>query len=513
MEGISLRGRSETRIVEGSLEDNGTGLLLAERASASLKGTRVVGNRGHGVWARDEARVRVSGGTVADNRDNGLYLTGSAWVELRDTQARGNRCGLACAEASGAQAERTSFAQNAQTNVSLEGGSHRFERCVIEKSPVGFRLSGSAAARMELCDARGHSGEGVSLHGGSRVEMLGCALEDNGTGLGLAERASALLEGARVLGNRGHGVWARGEALARVSGGTVADNRDNGLYLTGSARVELRDAQVSGNRCGLACAEASRVRVERTSFARNARINVSLEGGRHRFRDVSLESSPVGAAVHGSARGGFSRSRITGHDHGVRLSGTAVAGFLYGVWSDNGVGLWAQENSLCGVRGGVFSRQKEHGARVSQQASLRAAGTRLRGCFIAVFLQDRGSARIERCVFRGNPTGVKADDESRLDLRRSRLSGCAVDGVWLNGRTRAALTGNLFSRNRIGVHQHEDARPDCGENVFARNELGDHRRFSGEAAGAVPAPARAPRQTGAGGMSGEPMGFPGTARG
>jgi nitrous oxidase accessory protein NosD len=478
-EGISLREAARAEASDCVFEDNGLGIGLADSSRATLRRTRMRGNSGHGLWLRDRAFARMQDGSASGSSDNGISLTGSARAVIGGVELAANRRGLSCEGASAARARGSRFIENSEANASLAGGTHRFDRCELERGSAGLRISGGARVRLARCAFRGHAGEGLSAAGCSTAEASDCVFEDNGLGIGLADSSRGAIRLVSIRGNRGHGLSLTGRAFAVLEGGTIGRSCGNGVYLTGNARVCLKGPELSENRCGLTSAGSASVRVSGASFSGNLETGVSLEGGAHRFKDVRVEGSPLGAALGAGVRAAFVRGRVAGNGVGVRLTADAKAAFRDVRWSGNRTGLWPQERSFCRLKGGAFGRHEEHGVRLGQEAALDASGARLSRCFMGLFLEDRASASMDRCALRKCPTGVKADGEGLLSLRRSRVRGCALDGVWLGPRVRASLAADEFIECRIGVHRHEDARPSSIGSVFSRSGYADRMVFHG----------------------------------
>jgi nitrous oxidase accessory protein NosD len=472
-EGLALADEAQVRSGSGVFSSNKTGISLCGGARLRAEAARVVDSLGHGLWLKEEALAELSGGEFSGNKDNGIYLTGTARLDLKDGRFEGNRCGLACADESGASAVKSLFADNGESNVSLTGGEHRFSGCSLRGSAAGLRAVGKARLKLAGCSIRGSGGKGLALAEDARARLEDGTCEGNAMGMELSGRSRLEARSMRVSGSAGHGLWLKEDASAELEGGDFSHNQDNGIYLTGSARLDLEGGRLEGNRCGLACADETAAAAEKSSFVRSAEVNISLGGGGHRFTDCATQDAPLGLALHGAGRAELALMSFLRNARGAVLAGSGRAAFKACVWAGNEVGLWAQERSAGSLAGGALRRQKEQALRAGQSASLEARGARFQGNMMAVLLEDDARAAVADCAFRGNPTGVKADGRSRLALKGSRVRGCATDGVWLGAQASGDIADSVFTANRVAVHYHLDAHINLAHNEFHANVYGD----------------------------------------
>ncbi|MBI3552371.1 MAG: right-handed parallel beta-helix repeat-containing protein [Elusimicrobia bacterium] len=477
-EGLALAGEASVRDERSLFENNKTGIDLSDRSAVESNDSIVRKSLGHGIWLRDESQGLLKGGEIGGNADNGIYLTGRSRLELAGGQLEDNRCGLACSQESSVAVDETIFEGNAEVNVSLTGGEHRFTACDVAGSETGVSAAGRARVSLASCRFSRNSVEGLSLADEAQARDAGSRFENNKTGIGASDRARVESGDSTVEASLGHGVWLRDASQGEFARARIKGSKDNGIYLTGRSQLSLSAGELAGNRCGLACAEDSRAAAAKTIFSGNAEVGVSLTGGQHRLSACEVSDSPVGLVLQGAARAESSALRLLRNGRGAVLSGRARAVFDSGVWAGNETGLWAQEESSCRVRAGSFSRQGSQSARGGQSAVLEFDRVRFSRSEMAVLLEDGAAACVAGCVFRGNPTGVKADGGSRLTLKGSRLRGCRTDGAWLGAQASATLANNAFFGNRVGVHYHLDARIEMAHNKFAQNECGDACCFS-----------------------------------
>jgi len=434
-----------------------------------------------GLEAAGSAAFRMLSCLVEGHGEAGLRLSEDAVGELRELRARGNRIALLAQDRSRCSCADSGLSGSLAANVELTGGSHRFLACRLDEAPLGLSVRGETLLELLGSTVADASDAGLAAGDRSRVEAKNSEFMGNGTGVRAAGSAFLSLRGGRIAGSSGHGLTAAGAARVRLGDIAVSGNRDNGIFLEEGARLFLSDAEIEGNGCGVSCVGSSMLRVRRCSMSGNSAMGLSLgERSVALLRDLRLESSPAGAVLCADSRAVFLRAAVSRTEQGVRLTGRSKASFLASRWSGGDIGLWGQEASFVRISGGAFRSHSSQALRLSQSAGASVRGVRFSHNCMAVLLEEQGSAWIADCVFRVNPTGVKADGSSALALRRSRLRDCLLDGVWLGPGVRGDLQGNGFFGNRIGLHRHHRILPRLGGNIFLRNAYGDKRRFPEE---------------------------------
>jgi nitrous oxidase accessory protein NosD len=506
-EGLALAGEAEARSKDAVFDGNRTGIALCGKARLLAEAVRVESSRGHGLWLKDAASASLQGGGFVSNGDNGAYLTGQSRLELLMSEFTGNRCGLACADASAARAVKTAFADNAETNVSLTGGEHRFADCSLRGSAAGLSAVGRARLELEGGSIAASRGAGLALADEAEARARATSFEGNKTGIALCDRARLTAEAASVAGSQGHGLWLKDAASADLSGGEFSGNEDNGIYLTGAARLELAGGELQGNRCGLAGADQSAAAVEKASFADNSECNVSLTGGEHRLSDCALEGSATGLSAVGRARVELAGGRICGSSgEGLALAGEAQVRSESGVFSGNktgvslcgrarlraeaarvtgslGHGLWLKEEASAELVGGEFSGNTDNGIYLAGSARLELAGGELQGNRCGLAGADQSAAAVEKasfadnsecnvsltggehrfagCSLRGSAAGLSAVGRARVELAGCSIRGSGGKGLALAEDARARLEGGTCEGNAMGMELSGRSRLDA----------------------------------------------------
>ncbi|WP_129838255.1 right-handed parallel beta-helix repeat-containing protein [Streptomyces sp. RFCAC02] len=129
------------------------------------------------------------------------------------------------------------------TGVSVgDGAGGLFEECEIaESGQPGVAVRGAAHLRLERCTVRRARGAGLSVTGdGSAVDAVHCRIEDvRGTGVRLAERATAHLTECRVAETTGDGVCLDSEAVLTLTDSEVTDIPENAIDLRSRSVLTL----------------------------------------------------------------------------------------------------------------------------------------------------------------------------------------------------------------------------------------------------------------------------------
>ncbi|WP_326600180.1 right-handed parallel beta-helix repeat-containing protein [Streptomyces sp. NBC_01803] len=225
---VTLRGPGEARDGEARIAPI-DGVPLTVRGSATIAHLRVEG-QDTGVPA-----VLIEGGTP-ELFSLQVHTASAAGIEVRGG-ARPTVRGCAVSNATG-------------TGISVgDAAGALFEECrVMESGQPGITVRGPAHLRLERCRVSRSGGAGLSVTGdGSAVDAVECAIQDiNGTGVRLADRATAHLTDCRVSDTTGDGVTLDSEAVLTLTDSTVSDVPENALDLRSRSVLTLVRTTVSG---------------------------------------------------------------------------------------------------------------------------------------------------------------------------------------------------------------------------------------------------------------------------
>jgi parallel beta-helix repeat protein len=80
--GIWITGEAESVVHQVTTQANREGIRLSGSSRARIEGSRVIENRGRGLWMDELATLSISGSRVAGSGREGIYLSGSVHATL-----------------------------------------------------------------------------------------------------------------------------------------------------------------------------------------------------------------------------------------------------------------------------------------------------------------------------------------------------------------------------------------------------------------------------------------------
>ncbi|MDB1089328.1 right-handed parallel beta-helix repeat-containing protein [Streptomyces sp. ACA25] len=199
-DGVPLTVRSSATVEQLRIEgqDVAVPAVLIENSSPELAGIRVHTSSATGIEVRGDARPTVRRSTVDNPAGTGIGVAGGA------------------------------------------GGL--FEECeVTAAGQPGIAVRGPARLRLERCRVRRAVGAGLAVTGeGSTVDAVGCEISGiKGTGVQLADRATAHLSDCRVSGTSGDGITMDTDSVLTLTDSEVHDIPENGLDLRSRSVLTL----------------------------------------------------------------------------------------------------------------------------------------------------------------------------------------------------------------------------------------------------------------------------------
>ncbi|WP_049570542.1 right-handed parallel beta-helix repeat-containing protein [Streptomyces sp. SBT349] len=291
-----------------------------------------------------------------------------------------------------------------------DGAGGLFEDCeVVEAGQPGVSVRGPAHLRLERCRIRRSSGAGLSVTGeGSAVDAVECHIGDiRGTGVVLAERATAHLTECEVSATTGDGVTLDSEAVLTLTDSRLSDVPENALDLRGRSVLTLVRTGISG-------------------FGRNG-LSVWDPGTHADAHDCEIhESAGDYPAVWVSD--GATAVLESCHVHHV-----PDALFVL----DAGSRVDVVDSRIEEVRGSAVS--------VSDGAAAQLDACRIQGVGTGAWFRDEGSGgTVTGCTIDRARTGVIVTKGADPEVRDSTISGPAEAGVYVSAGGRGR-----FSRCRI----------------------------------------------------------------
>ena len=155
---------------------------------------------------------------------------------------------------------RFRYAANAAQQGTLQvGGRHDVvQDCVVERTNGNGASFFAPDISVERCTFQENGQLGFGAAGADRLRMTDCLVRDNNVkdfsrgweagGLKIVLSRHPVLDGCRILDNRGAGVWFDiGNEDAEVSHCLIADNEDAGLFYEISFGLHAHDNVIVGN--------------------------------------------------------------------------------------------------------------------------------------------------------------------------------------------------------------------------------------------------------------------------
>ena len=343
--GVTLAGSATAVFVDvvvseiktNSQGKGGYGLLLAEKATATGKGLRIVGAASAGIIALDAgtsgqfSRVSVQGTKAAGgSSEHGPALLASAGAQLQVTHGRfSNSQGVGVlSSGAGSQVrllncivEGTTASKSQGSGDGLraeDGGLVQIKACLIQGNRTrGILVSGPGAKLVaervvirdtlpRASDLKG--GYGLWVEDGGSAAVTGGRIQSNRTaGVGVAgQGSSATLQSVEVLATlpsakdatAGYGVLAAEGAMLQLAGARISGNRAVGLWISDGATATGKNVVVDHT---ASLADLSQGRGIQVSSGAKLNLSDALVYGN---RDLGILVDGAGAALELGTAGG-----------------------------------------------------------------------------------------------------------------------------------------------------------------------------------------------------------------
>ncbi|MDT0442721.1 right-handed parallel beta-helix repeat-containing protein [Streptomyces johnsoniae] len=366
------------------------GVPLTVRGSATVQELRIEGqDTAAPAVLIENSTPELSGLTVHTASASGIEVRGGARPTVR----------------------RCSVSNPTGTGISVtDGAGGLFEECeVAESGQPGITVRGPAHLRLDGCRVRRSGGAGLSVSGeGSAVDAVNCAVQDvRGTGVQLADRATAHLTDCRVSSPTGDGISLDSDAVLTLTDSQVSDIPENALDLRSRSVLTLVRTTVSG-------------------FGRNG-MSVWDPGTHADAHDCEIREST------GDYPAVWVSDGATAVLESCRVHHVPDALFVL----DAGSRADVVDSRIEEVRGSAVS--------VSDGATARLDACRIQGVGTGAWFRDPGSGgTVTGCTIDRARTGVIVTKEADPEVSDCTVSGPAEAGVYVSAGGRGT-----FSRCRI----------------------------------------------------------------
>ncbi|UCM86749.1 right-handed parallel beta-helix repeat-containing protein [Streptomyces marincola] len=366
------------------------GVPLTVRGSATVQHLRIEGqDTAAPAVLIENSTPELTGLTVHTASASGIEVRGGARPTVR-------RCGVSNATGAGISV--------------TDGAGGLFEECrVTESGRPGVTVRGQAHLRLERCDIRRSGGAGLVVSGeGSAVDAVDCAIRDvRGTGVQLADRATAHLTDCRVGTPTGDGISLDSEAVLTLTDSEVSDVPENAIDLRSRSVLTLVRTTVSG-------------------FGRNG-MSVWDPGTHADAHDCEIHAST------GDYPAVWVSDGATAVLESCRVHHVPDALFVL----DAGSRADVVDSRIEEVRGSAVS--------VSDGATARLDACRIQNVGTGAWFRDPGSGgTVTGCSVDGARTGFIVAKEADPQVSDCTVSGPAEAGVYVSAGGRGS-----FSRCRV----------------------------------------------------------------
>ncbi|GAB2908961.1 right-handed parallel beta-helix repeat-containing protein [Streptomyces mayteni] len=293
------------------------------------------------------------------------------------------------------------------TGISVaDGGGGLFEECqVTESGQPGITVRGPAHLRLERCQVRQSGGAGLSVTGdGSAVDAVDCEFTDlKGTGVRLADRATAHLTDCRIGATTGDGITMDTDAVLTLADSVVSDIPENALDLRSRSVLTL-------------------VRTTVRKFGRNG-LSVWDPGSHADAHDCEIRDST------GDYPAVWVSDGATAVLESCRVHHVPDALFVL----DGGSRVDVVDSGIEDVRGSAVS--------VSDGATARLDACRVQRVGTGAWFRDRGSGgSVTGCTIHEARTGIIVTKDADPTVEDCTVSGAAEAGAYISAGGRGRFT-------------------------------------------------------------------------
>ena len=463
---------ASVEIMGSRLTANVCGLRLTDRARIKACGSSIDNSGRHGAWLHGRSCGKFEVCIVEGSGANGIYLTGAAELNLCGGVVRKNRGGLTCEKESRTEIKETRFFGNININVSLLGGHHSLEKCVVENAPIGIKLNGDASIALSESVINDCSRSGILLAGRSRVRMIESQVSACGDGAMLEDSSEFTAQDVSFSSCAVSGLLLREKSRAILRGCSLETNH-SGVIVVGDAALEMATCVTACNHIGLEGREGSTIVSKNCQFNNNDAAQIRLLGGKHSFLGCGLDGGTQGLSAAGDVELSLVDCRIVRHENvGVVLGGRSQTTMQSGSCQSNGLGMRVESAAVLNARQTAFSNNRDHGVWLKDAAKVGMNDCRcLHNTSCGFYLTGEASLEFVGGTVSNNRVGFSCDDETTLHASNSSLlNNDEAAFSFLGGDHR--LNAMRSEGSRVGLALHRDSKAVMKRSAFSRHEHG-----------------------------------------
>jgi hypothetical protein len=443
MGGLVARDDAQLSAVRTEISGNGVrGVLLAERAKATLSQAKIEGHYGDGLWVREAAQLELRDSTIQANEACGVRSTSSGAIRGANNKFNDHGLGALCGKVP------------ASLRVPLVPQSNRKKVSVPQEfASIQEAIDAVATGGTVVVGAGQYEG-GLTIYKEVTLQGAGASQVQIQGGLSVCcDLKKARLEKFKTQEAPTRAMLISGTTMqVTLSNVTLTASNQGGLEISGSNKVEIVESVIQSIR-GLALealkiTDGAQVTLTGSTITRNETHGVLIFNGQVSFFNSQISENQGNGLKLRTGQVVLNNSRIVNNtENGLESEGTLTLTNTL-VLNNKQNGLWLRSGQATLSNNTRLADNGAHGiaAEGGQLALSNAeiASNKETG----LTLEDLSIAKIENSRLLNNrQQGIILGDSARIDLRLSTLQNNGADGVQLSGSASATITNNKILNN------------------------------------------------------------------
>jgi parallel beta-helix repeat protein len=313
---------------------------------------------------------------------------------------------------------------------------------------------------------------------GSSPTISGCAIGSSDAAYGIwITDGSPVISGSAISGMTNAGIYVEGNSSPAVTGNVIASNT-YGIYISNGSGGTYQGNTVSGNQYGIyALYSTVNPAVSGNTYSGNTIADLDVSG----TINTPVAWNESGAAVYRTSGLTIAEGASLNISEGrtVKLGSGAVIS-VQGMLTANVVTFtWADEGSQWGTI--EFNGAGTGGSRLQNCMIEHASGTYSNGWFYVygILRVIDSSAVITGCTIGSSdaPYGIWISSGSPV-ISGSTISGMTNAGIYVEGNSSPAVTGNAIASNAYGIYISNSSGGTYQGNAISGNQYGIYALYS-----------------------------------
>lgn len=227
--GVEIHGKCDLTLRSTDVFANGdSGILVCEKASASIEFCEIYDNDGANVVIRDESAPNIRSCRMYGSRMTGVSIREKSEGYLEDCE----------------------IFENADAGIAIAGEScPTIRQCRIHHGEdCGIRIHRSAEGLILDCDISANVRAGIAVTHKAKPIIRGCTIHDGQReGIVFGVNADGQLEQCVIERNKGCGISVTASSNPRVRNCRILDHLGGGVQISGAGRGLFQDCDIHGS--------------------------------------------------------------------------------------------------------------------------------------------------------------------------------------------------------------------------------------------------------------------------